>query len=259
MANTDPDATTVVTFKNVPIFSDSESTKEGRPVYHDQEICEVKFAGNKQTVGAFPAHEQCGWVDDPATGVRTQQTYAIKYNEQYLAFKNGEGQAQNGTPLAAAPFLTASKRLELQALNIWTVESLAALDGAPLKRLGMQGRELQQQAQAFLDKAPGAAQERLTSVISDQDQRIADLEKQIAALSARKPDPLDHDGNGKKGGAKKEAAEVSAFIDFDDQDIKNWLAEADPSLAIDGRWSRETLLAKADEVNAALSAKAKAS
>lgn len=251
MANPDPDAMTVVTFKNVPVFSDSKSTKAGRPIYDDQEICEIKFAANKQTIGAFPAHEQCGWVDDPVTGMRTQQTYAMKYADQYRAFKDGEGQAQSGTPLEQAPFLSGSKRLELKALNIWTIESLAALDGAPLKRLGMQGRELQQQAAAFLEKAPGAATERLSAVISEQDQRIVDLEQQIAALnSGKKADPLDHDGDGKKGGVKK-----SPFADFEDEDIRNWLAEATkdmPEFKMDGRWSRETLLAKADEVNKAI-------
>lgn len=261
MATPDPDAGTVVTFKNVPVFNDGKSTAEGRPIYDDQVICEVKFAANKQTVGAYPAHEVCGWTEDPS-GMRVPQTYAMKFNEQYLAFMNGDGQAQDGTPLEAATFISASKRLELKALNIYTLEALASLDGQPLKRLGMGGRTLQAEAAAFLEKAPGVATEQLVGVVADQDRRIAELEAQLAAA---KPSPLDHDKNGKKGGAAPAVetkpndtkGEKSAFEDFEDDDIKNWLKEAAPDMAVDGRWSRETLLAKADEVNKALATKNK--
>lgn len=258
----DNDSLKTVVFKNHPILNDAASKKAGRAIYDDIEVCEIRLAANKQTIGVFPAHEMAEWAVDSITGDRTEQTYAMKYNTQYLAFKNGDAQAQSGTPLEALPFLTTGKRLEFKALNIHTAEALAALDGHNLKMLGMSGRAFKDQAQAFIDNASdNALDQRLVDVVSSQDAKIAELEARIAALSN---DPLDHDHDGHKGGAAAAVdddadddgdAGTSPFDTFEDEDIKNWLKEASPDLKIDARWSRKTLLSKADEVNAALAAK----
>ncbi len=206
---TKDDAATVVTFKTLSVFSDSKSTKAGRPIYDDHEVVEIRLAGNKQTVGAFPAHEICGWVDGP-DGTRQAQTYAMKYNAQYLAYKNGDGQVLLGTPLEALSVLAPGKRLELKALNIYTVEALASLDGNNLKRLGMGGRELKDQAQSYLDNASEhRIEDRMSEVVTAQDAKIAELMAKIAELQG---DPLDHDKNGKKGGTAPATANAAATV-----------------------------------------------
>ncbi len=204
---TPADALTTVQFKMLPVLNDSKSAKEKRPVYDDTEVVEIRFAANKQTVAVYPAHESIGWVDGP-DGTRHEQTYAMKYNEQYLQFKNGEGQSQLGTPLEMAPFLSPGKRLELKALNIWTIEALASLDGQNLKRLGMGGRDLKNEAVNFLTTSPQITTSHLADVVSQQDAQIAELQRQIAALQGGgKTDPLDHDNNGTKGGAAASTAQ----------------------------------------------------
>ena len=65
--------------------------------------------------------------------------------------------ARAGTPLSELTFLSQGKRLELKALNIHTAEALASLDGGPLKMLGIGGREMKNQAAAYLAKAAGNA------------------------------------------------------------------------------------------------------
>lgn len=259
----DNDSLKAVTFSNHPVLDEPASKAAKRPIYTDIEVCEIRLAANKQTVGVFPAHDMAEWATDSITGERSELTYAMKYNAQYLAFKNGDAQGHSGTPLEALPFLTTGKRLELKALNIHTAEALAALDGNNLKMLGMNGRKFKDQAQAYIDDAANSSlDDRLVDIVSTQDAKIAELEAQIAALRG---DPLDHDHNGVKGGAadpvddeddsSDDIETTSPFADFEDADIKNWLADAAPDLKIDARWSRKTLLKKADEVNAAIAAK----
>jgi hypothetical protein len=214
----------------------AKSAKEGRPIYDEYEAVELRFAANKQTVHVAPAHEVFKTERNFATGEVTPLTYAMAYNEQYKKFKEGISQDQSGTPLSELPFLTQAKRLELKALNIHSAETLARLDGQPLKRLGMGGRELQKQAQAYLDNAAGSVD-------------VVAMAAKIAAMGAE----IER----LKGATIEEAPTVSPFLDMGADDIKNWIETAtgerpkgNPSLA--------TLVKRADEVNDALAKKAQA-
>lgn len=229
-----------------PMLNEAATKKAGRPIYTEIEACEVRMAANKLSRGVFPAHDTIRMIDDPITGERTPLTYAMAYNAQYLAFKRGEAQVQSGTPLSELPFLTAAKRLELKALSIHTAEALAALDGAALKQLGMGGRELKNQAQAYLDKAAGSADVTgMAATIAAQADMMAEMQKQIAELTTvAKP-------------AAAKPASASPFDQMEDIDIKNWIKEqtgAKPQ----GNPAHATLVAMADEINADLAAKAKA-
>lgn len=241
---------TVPFFRNLPKLNEAETKKQGRPIYDDQIVCEIRFAANKQTVGVFPANEVFRWQDEP-DGSRTPLTYALAYNEQYQKFINGDGQSLSGTPLAELPFLTASKRLELKALNVHTAEALAALDGAPLKALGMQGREFQKQAAAYLEKASGTADySHLVDENAALAERIAELEARAAKAekaSEKKPDNDDADD--------EEEKDASPFETFEDEDIRNWLKDTSPETEVHARLGRKKLIALADEVNAKLAAK----
>lgn len=262
-------------FKTLSIVNDAESRKKGRPVYDDHEVCEIRFSANKQTVGVFPAHEQCEWAEDPITNERVRITYAQKFNEQYKKFKAGAAQAASGTPVEELPFLTQGKRLELKALNIYTAEALAALDGNNLKMLGMGGRELKNQAQAYLDNAARGAD--LASVLSENDElrrRLAELEGKSGKKATRKgstvpqvfqPEP-EPETEQEAADAVEEVVEETTgdettsesdgevdpenpFSDWEADDIKLWIADADPEFEIDGRWGKPKLAEKAKEIN----------
>lgn len=245
-------------FKMLSTMNEIESKKQGRPVYDDQEVCEIRFSGNKQTVGVFPAHEQCEWAVDALTQERTRITYAQKHNEQYLKFKAGEAQAAHGTPLEELPFLTQGKRLELKALNIYTAESLAALDGNPLKMLGMGGRDLKNQAQLYLDAAAKTVD--LSQLAADNERLRKQVEELLAGQQlkpkagkkkgeqAAEP-ATDKDAAGADDGKLSETDPDNPFNDWDAEDITAWIKDADPAFEIDGRWGKETLVAKAKELN----------
>ncbi len=251
----DNDALVTPVFFLHPVKDEIATKKEGRPIFNDVEHVRIKLAANKQSVLVAPAHEVFAMEDDPAMpGEKVPMTYAMKYNAQYLAFKSGAAQSNSGTPLEMLSFLTPAKRLELKALNIHTAEALASLGGQGLKNLGMGGRDLVDKAAAYLDDAAAHAGEgQLVNIVAEQDAKIAALMAEIAAM---KKDPLDHDGDGEKGGAAPDEETVaSPFNEYEDEDIRNWIKEADPALKIDLRWSRKTLIAKADEVNVAMAKK----
>lgn len=209
----------------------------GRPIYKDMEVVEIRMAANKQTVAVFPAHAVWKWVDTP-DGSREPMTYAMRFKDNYQKFKAQDAQAMSGTPLEELPFLTQAKRYELKAQNIYTAETLAAIDGQPLRNLGMGARELKDQAQAYLDKASGTAGVLL------QSEEIATLKREIEALKAAQQPAGETDGG------------LSPFQSWEDEDLKNWLAEATGERP-KGNPNHATLVRRCDEVNADLAKKAK--
>jgi hypothetical protein len=238
---------TIPRFFLMPIKDELASKKAGRPIFNDVEVCEVRFSGNREKVIHAPAHEVFKQERDIEGNV-TDITYAIAYNEQYRAFKAGDAQTLRGTPTSELPFLTASKRLELKALNIHTAEALAALDGANLKMLGMGGRELKVQAQTYLENAKGSADVvQMAGLVAAQDLRI----KQLEAMVKGEPAPELEEAPALAG---PENPNASPFFSMGADDIKNWIQEATGERP-KGNPSHATLVAKADEVNAAIKAK----
>jgi hypothetical protein len=215
---------------------DKKATKlNGRPMFKDMECVEIRMAANKQTVGVFPAHDTWEWGE--IEGVRQPITYAMRFPDQYKRFKANEAQAMSGTPLEELPFLTQAKRSELKALSIYTAESLASLDGNPLKQLGMGGRELKNQAQAYLDRSTDSAV--VTRLASENEQLRAAL---AAIQQAPQPAPQGH------------PIVNSPFADMDDDSLKIWIADATGSRPR-GNPSHETLVRMATEINDEIAAK----
>jgi hypothetical protein len=134
----DPDAQLVATFLLKGFQNDAKTTKAGRPIYDDIEICEIRVPGSRE-VKVFPATEFSHWGDN-IDGRQVKVTYAERFARQYRQFKEHAAQTKSGTPLEHAPFLTDGKRAELRALNVYTVEQLAEIEGAELKNLGTNGR-----------------------------------------------------------------------------------------------------------------------
>src|SRR5262245_37524768 len=114
------DANLIVVFKNTAKKNEMKSAAEGRPIYEDEEICEIRIPGSGE-VRPFPAFEKSadGWVTDPFTGEQKQRTYAERFKMQYLQFKQQQAQTVSGTPLAELTVLTEARRAELRALNIY--------------------------------------------------------------------------------------------------------------------------------------------
>lgn len=217
--------------------NEQKSKAAGRPIFDEIEVCEISFAGNKQTVGVFPAHEEFGFkeTNDEYGVSREKITYAMQFNEQYLKFKSGDAQSMGGTPLSELPFLTEGRRLELKALKIHTAEALAALDGANLKMLGQGGRDLKNKAAAYLETAEKTATVAgVKEALAERDAELAALREQVAAMTGKKSEPVKSKG--------------SEFDTFEDADILNWLTSANPEHGLTDATPRSELIAAADAI-----------
>ncbi len=196
-----------VEFINLPVEDQAASRKEGRPIFRDVEHCRIRWVGDNKRELCEPAHQKTEYSRDE----RRYITFAEKFPEHYKLFKANQDQAAvNGTPISELPFLSESKRAELRALNITTAEALAGLDGTPLQRLGMGGRDLKNQAQAWLDKASGVAD------VSKMAQEIEALKAMIANMGAAQtpaPEPV------------AESDTPSPFENWDDDTIRVWIRE----------------------------------
>lgn len=236
---------------HVEFFMDTRLNKrkseaEGRPIYDDVEKAKIRFAGDKQSVLVVFADDVSS-VRDPETNKRL--TYKERFPEHYKAFQEKREFHGSGTPLAEAPFITAAKRKEFEASNVFTLEALADLDGTNLQKLGMHAREFKNKAKAYLDNAKGSAD--VTKLAGENEamrQQIETMQAQMAELmNAKQTEP-----------AKEQAPASntpSPFKDWDDETIRLWITEQGGEQP-HHKCNHETLVAKADELNATL-AKAK--
>ena len=226
----------VVKFRADKVKNEGRSKKEGRPIFDDMEMVEVRSAGDRNTVKVFPAHAQSRWtVNDD--GEQAIETYAMRWSEQYRRFKENRQQIQDGTPLSELPFLTEAKRSELRALSIHTAETLAVLDGQSLKTLGPGGRELKNQAQAYIDNASGSAN------VTQMAAQIAELQAQIAAMNgvaAVAPEAVA------PSDPVPPANEDDIFADSSDEELKAYI-KSETGQSPRGTPSHETLVRMARE------------
>lgn len=212
-------------FKIISNKNEAKTREQGRPIYDDMEVVEVRFAGDRNKISVFPANSICGEQQDDE-GATYKITYKERWAKQYERFKAKSQQVAEGTPIDELPFISQGKRLELKGLNIYTAEALAALDGQSLKNLGQGGRDLKNQAQAYLDNASGSA--NVTRMAAE----IAELRQTLADLQADKP-------------AKTEG--VSPFESWDSDQIKDWIEEK-LNERPKGNPSHATLVKRADEI-----------
>jgi hypothetical protein len=230
-----------VSFRVHTALNEMKSKKTGRPIFDELEVIEIRFAGNKQTVAVYPAHD----LDPEATRENNNEpvTYAQRYNTQYRAFKNQTTQAQSGTPLEELPFLTQARRRELKALNIHTAEALAALDGQPLKQIGPGGREQKNQAQAYLDNAAKSVDVvAMAADLAALRRQVEERDAVIAQLSAGAPVPPApaDDAEDEDGGDK-------ALEDCTDAELKAFI-KRETGEPVRGNPSRQTLIERAMEI-----------
>ena len=185
-ANRDPDENLVVLFRHMASENHTKTLTEGRPIFDDVEVCEIRSPGSKD-VKVARSTEVCGWVDDPYTGSQRKLTYAERFKHQYQQFKASAAQTKTGTPLDIVPFLTDGRRAELRAQNVYTVEQLADIEGAELKNLGIGGREMKNKAMEYIAEGLSLApNKQMLAELEALRARNAILEEDAVALLATK-------------------------------------------------------------------------
>jgi hypothetical protein len=219
----DPDDALVVLFKHHPLENLAKTLAEGRPIFEDKEMCEIRAPGMRD-VKTFYANEFSRWVIDPYTGEQRKQSYAERFSHQYRQFKAEASQTKTGTPLDRAPFLSEGRRSELRAQNVYTVEQLALIEGAELKNLGPGGRELKNQASDFIEQAKSGAPN-------------LQLQAELEALKARNA-VLEEDLLIKRHNELKEEGE---FAGMDLPQLREYI-KTNTGIGVAGQPSRKTLI-----------------
>lgn len=181
----DPDDALVPLFKVVAMENKAKSLIEGRPIFEDVEVVEIRKPGSRDW-SPHLATEFSHWQDDPITGGQVKVTYAERFSRQYRQFKAEGTQTKVGTPLDQVPFLTEARRAELRALNVYTVEQLVAVDGQELKNLGAGGRDLKNKAIEYVEESKATAPKmQMQSELETLRARAQLLEEDNALLKQR--------------------------------------------------------------------------
>jgi len=227
-----PDDNLVAVFKTIAVENPAKTLEKGRPMFDDMEIVEIRFPGRRDW-SAFPALAFSDWVTDPFTGAQTKRTYAERFAHQYRQFKLHAQQTKQGTPLEYVPFLTEGKRAELRALNIYTIEALASIDGADLKNLGDGGRDLKNRATEYLAETLRAAPS-------------VQLQAEMEALRARNQ-TLEEDNRAMAQRLSSETSGDELIDAMSDTQLKDYIA-TQTGIRPQGNPRRQSLLRMALEV-----------
>jgi hypothetical protein len=217
----DPDELLVVTFKNLAVENALKTMEAGRPIFDDVEHCFITAPGSHD-IKVFPANTFARWVGTPFGGGQVKQSYAERFSHQYRQFKAHVAQTKSGTPLDHAPFLSEARRAELKAQNVYTVEALADIEGNELKNLGPGGREMKNQAMAYIAES---------KLVAPTKQMLAELE----ALRARNA-VLEEDVQ-----VKREYTVDNEFNDMSDKQLRDFIT-TNTGQAPQGNLARKTLV-----------------
>lgn len=195
-----------------PVQDDAASQREGRPIFNDIEMVEVMIPGDRNTRPVFHVEDK----------------HRERWPKHYEAFKRQAAVATTGMPIDMWPQVTASRAMELKAVNILTVESLADLPDGMLSNLGAGSRDLREKAKAFIAAAAGSA------AVSEQAAEIARLRDMVEALTRQKAAPAP-------------APREISIEDASDDDLKAFI-KARTGQAPRGNVSRETLEQRAADL-----------
>lgn len=205
----DPDASVVALFKIMATKNEAESVRQNRPVFEDMEVVELRYPGSRN-VGCYPATGFSHWITSPLDGSQQPISYAERFSRQYRQFKSESIQTKSGTPLDYGRFLTEARRAELRAQNIYTIEALAAIDGAELKNLGMNGRDLKNKAIEYLEETrAGAPNSQMLAELEALRARNALLEEDV-----RRGGPLPSDDFAPTHGDRFDGMNIEQLREF---------------------------------------------
>ena len=213
--------TAVPRFYTEPIENKAQSEKEGRPIFEDKEMVEVRMPGDRSMTWT-------GTVEDRAHpgGMNAKE----RWPQHYEAFKRNEQKATVGTPLEMWPQLTRARVAELKSQSILTVEEYADVPDNALPKIGMNARAEREKARAFLASAKDTA---YSSAMAAENamlkERLARLEQQ-AGIQPSEPETKDKE-----------------IDDCTDAELKAYI-KRETGEAVRGNPSRETLLSRAHEV-----------
>lgn len=147
-----------------------KSAQEGRDIYEDREYVEVLTLGDNKSIPVFQVKDE----------------HKARWPKQYMAFKNGQVFAPEGTPLEKWTLCGPAEVEHLKHFNIRTVEQLAAIGDNVLSNLGMGSRQLREKAIVWMAQARDNS--GVSRVVQENDAlktQLSAMQKQMEDLSMR--------------------------------------------------------------------------
>jgi hypothetical protein len=181
-----------VEFYMHPVQDKAASIEENRPIFKEREYIMIMTPGDKSSVVRRPVRIGHNSTDDNN-----------RFHNEYVAFKQKSSSQIVGTLLSEWPQITRAQCMELEHLNVRTVEHLADMpDSYASQYMGLM--DMKKKAKAWLEitksDAPIAKlQDQIDKKelqIASQAQAIEDLQEQLNELRGSK-----------KGGNKKASEE----------------------------------------------------
>jgi hypothetical protein len=118
-------------------------------------------------------------------GKVTQKTID-EYPAEYRHWKATQTQLVAGTPLKECPRIMNTRAMELNMMGVLSCEQLVSLTDAQIQNCGMDTRKLIAEVKAWMDAAKDSALVmKQAAELQLRDDRIADLQRQIAELAER--------------------------------------------------------------------------
>lgn len=133
-ADAEKDSAVFPRFYTKQVQHKAKSLEAGRPIFVDVDYVEIRIAGDNKNI-----------IDK-----KVKQEHKDRWPRQYEAHKNGKENQMEGMPVREWGSLPASRALELNAVNVFTVEQLADLSDSNLHYVGMDARDLRTKAQAYI-------------------------------------------------------------------------------------------------------------
>lgn len=162
-----------VAFGFYPTLDNRKTQEAGHDVYRDVEFVKIAVPGDRNSLFFQPSSD----------------SHRKRFPQAYAAFKAREHTPIEGMPVEEWAPVGRSLALNLKAMHIHTVESLAAVHDGNIDRIGSNGRELREKAKAWLaDAQNGAAAIKLAGEKQALQDQIAAMQAQILALSQQQGD-----------------------------------------------------------------------
>jgi hypothetical protein len=169
------DENLLVKFYFDAVKDDMATAKEGRPIFKEMEMVDIRIPGSRDNIVVRPVRE------------KDKQ----RFPRHYAAFKQRMESSEKlvGTPLDQWPLLTKSQVEELKFFNIRTVEHLAgAPDSTGQKFMGF--NSMKQKAADFIKAASAAAplaqmREELDALKVQNEQLIEELRQMKVSKKER--------------------------------------------------------------------------
>jgi|TARA_R110000822_G_scaffold78819_1_gene188779 hypothetical protein len=162
-----------VEFYMHPALDEKKSNEEGRPIYEELPYVMIMVPGDKSTVVRRPVRKGMHAKSDNN-----------RFRNEYQAFLEKKTQPIQGTLLREWPQITRAQVMELEHLNIRTVENLAEMaDGYAQQYMGLNSLKTKASKWLELTKAE-APMVMLQAALKEKDEQIASQGNAIEELQA---------------------------------------------------------------------------